>query len=417
MTKPNANIIFQHYNDGMNFKGMARKSKSQKDLYLQAAKEFNAAAQLTEEYINNSSISITLKQECRIYSNYYFYEEYDCKRYYYYEKRDYNRAKEFHEGSLNFINEAIEITKSCLGLFQGKTKEKLQKHLPRWLFYKMNCELQGLAIEARLKWDDNDFVATLDYYRTIRIRAEETLAFIKENSLPADLQRITQGNYLGTLVNESSAYANIIVFDIAKVTEIEGKYVSFQLAKQLIESSLEGYKWAIEAFRTNPESEQYLIGAENILNNISRLLLHNINFWDDIYNEFKNEEEIVKLMRRINLKRAKAIEKEQILDENPLLKLWVVGAFFLFIIGAILGLILVVFKIGLNWWQLVLCIGTWFTFSTVVSVLILRTIGEISEKGMIEIIKLAFHYQFKTFSLINSVFKKQNNANGNIINH
>ena len=80
--------------------------------------------------------------------------------------------------------------------------------------------------------------------------------------------------------------------------------------------------------------------------------------------------------------------------ENRLLKFWGLGSFWLFILAFVVATVLFIQSYDLSWWRFLLVMASIEAVLIVIGALTLRTSGDLSETNFLELIKIAFRYQF-----------------------
>jgi hypothetical protein len=386
------------YQRTIELKERARKSVGNIDSYVEAAEFAHRAGELSAEG-SRTAPDASLAHQHAVYSVYYFYEEHDCLSGYYYEKRNTELGKEHAQQARGFITGAINLLSQVPPDVTEDVRQELHEHLPSFNHYLRTIEIKILANDARKAWDEERYIDALDLYRRMVELQKQDLKALSD---PIALQywRIARGNYIGYSVNVSSALAQLMLKGGKMSDDRQAVTIPDDLAVTLLSHTVNAYQLAQAAFEENPEWEQYRDNAGRCLRNIQNVLRSNPNKWLPLYLAFEDEPEFVKIMKMTNLEKFKEVEAKRRIRENKIFKLWAVGSFWLLCLAVIVGLILLIQARVTGFWQLAILLTAVEVVLVIVGALILRTIGDLSERHFVELIRLAFRYQFNFLKLL-----------------
>jgi len=391
--------IYEVYMHACKLKDQAIKSE-EIEYYTKASKELQEAIRLIDKIKEDKTIPEQLRLELMINQLYYNFEKENCLTVVFYEKRDISKAEEHHRKGIIFLRKSIKLAQKSLKLFNGEDKTEIERNMAFSRFLLSNSEGFKSSIKARYYWDKKDYILALDYYRKSVSQYYKTMEHFSNKNLEPKIERIVKGNFFGMMVNASNALAVIV---LEKINEDSGK-IPLHLLVKLFYFGLEAYKKSNMAFLTNPESEQYLKGAQVSMNNITETLkAFPLDIWRDLYLEFYDNEDFLRLMKKANLIKFRKLEKEfnNIYDSNLVIianiLFWLTYMAFPFISFKFFELI---------WWEVFLFMLLLFIVLIVINVIILRWKNKLSEESFIELIEIALKYTFKILEFAGKKFKK-----------
>ena len=386
------------YQRTIELKERARTSVANIDSYVEAAEFAHQAGELSAEGAR-TAVDISLARQHAVYSAYYFYESQDCLSGYYYEKRNTELGKEHAQQGRGFITDAINLLNQIPSGVTDDVRQKLNEHLPSFNHYRRTIDIKILANDARKAWDAERYIDALDLYRRMVELQEKDLEVLND-SIALQYWRIARGNYIGYAVNVSSALAQLMLKRGNISDDRQAVTIPNDLAITLLSHTLNAYRLARAAFEENPEWEQYQDNAGRCFRNIQSVLRSNPNKWLHIYLAFEDEPEFLKIMKMTNLEKFKEAAAKRAIRENKIFKLWAVGSFWLLCLGVIVALILLIQSRVSGFAQLALAVAAVEVLLVIVGALILRTMGDLSERNFVELIRLALRYQFNFLKLL-----------------
>lgn len=383
--------IKAQYEKGHQLKEEARKSNLNLEKYSEAAKYFDKAANLLNDYIKKPELIFDDSVQSKVFFNYYLSEKHSCLYSFYYEKHQTTIAKENLEKTIAFISKAIKIIKSDAPNCSADKKAHLESFLPKWEYFLKNEEIQIYAPDARKYWDLNQPVEALDIYRRMSKKLYDLISYTKSLEIEPVYERIAIGNYIGSIANESAAMAKIFLSK-----SINGKVSTLNQNElfSLLRHTFDAAQFGRKAYLENPEWEQYLIGAQQTENNIVNLLKTNSHIWLPTYLYFEDDKEFLKFMKRIDLEKFKDVEAKVHFTQNKAGKLWSIGSFWLLLFLIIVGVLVLLFSSNFSWWQIILLIIFTETILLIIGAFSLRTLGDLSEQNFLKLIKISLSHQF-----------------------
>lgn len=391
------NEIRKVYEETIRLKEIARKSVGSIDAYLEAAQYARQAGEMSRNRVNIES-DIDIKSQHEVFAAYYFYEEQDCLSGYHYEKRNTDDGREHANRGATFIERAIALIENVPPEVSEEVRERLLGFLPAFNHYRRTIRIKMWAHDARAAWDKALYVKALDVYRRMGELQQEDLEALTEGVAP-QYHRIARGNFIGYMVNASSAMAQAMLQHREVKDRENWLEVPADLAIRLLKYTLDAYMLANAAFEENPEWEQYRDNGLICLGNIQSFLRSNPEMWLKLYISFEDNPEFLKIMKMTDLPKFKETETKRHLQENKYLKLWAVGGFWLVALLAVVAMVLLLQSSVAGFWRLALVMVTTEVILLIVGGLVLRTMGDLSEKNFIELIGMALRYQFKFLQL------------------
>jgi hypothetical protein len=389
--------ILADYDEAVRLKEVARKSVDNIQFYLKAAEHLHGAAELSAKLAEvGHDVDRTILHKA--FSSYYFYEEHDCLSGYYYEKRDTEAANEHTRLSKNFIDMAVSTIKDIPPEVSLQVRKSLLGFLPDWEYRQRTVETKELANNARAAWDRERFIEALDIYRRMASVQRQIVDNLPE-SLDPKHKRIAVGNYIGFMANASSAMAQLMLKRAESGDADAPLQLPSDIVAKILGHTLDAYALGETAFQHNPEWEQYREVALNCRRNIQNVLKLNPSLWGQLYLAFEDNPEFLRIMKMTDLNKFKEAESARHLRENKLLKLWGVGSFWLFVLFSIAALVLFIQSYNLAWWRFALVIAAIEVVLVLIGAFTLRTVGDLSEKNFLELMRMAFKYQFGFFRL------------------
>ena len=283
------------YKKACDFKDKARISTDNLESYIDAAKYFDEAVRNNIKYQKDSKIDADLKYQIKVHTLYYKYEKHECLASYFFEKRKTEKAKEQLKKSINFLDNAIGLIENIPETLSFDVKKHLTGFLQKNKYYKKISESKILSCDARAAWDNNCWINALDNFRRAASNFGEIVQ--ESKSFEPECERIALGNYFGLMMNISQTMVKISLKELTKET-----------AKDLMHHLYKAYHLGLLAYNSNPEWKQYKLASQKCYNNILNFLDINKSFWFDIYIEFENEPNFLKIMKKANINLYKKIE-------------------------------------------------------------------------------------------------------------
>lgn len=390
--------INQLYNEGFTYKEIGRKSETNINEYKKAAEAFDKAANLSFEYAKKYELESHERWGVEILALYYLFEKHECYSAGYYNIRDIDNALKHWEESIKHLRDAISLAKHALSKSESdKFNEKYTSHLNVWRYLLDVNVIKGDSIKAREAWDNERVVEAFDLYKIIvektKALYQHATIYVSEGKLPLVYKRIATGNLIGMMANISSAMAKLVYQKSGNLDD-SSKAIPIEMGIKLVKHILESYRLATNAFDENPEWDQYLNGAQISMNNIEAFLKDNKDKWKILFIEFENDTEVINLMKKIDSKQYRKA-RDELIGDNKHAKLWSVGGFWLFVLLVIFSSLFMAAKVISSWWVLVMVIVLGEGVFVILGGLVLRSIGDVSEKGFLEMIKMSFEFQFK----------------------
>lgn len=380
------------------FKEIARKSTRELEYYQSAAQRFREAAAISEE-LAQAEVDVDSKIQHEVFSAYYSYEQHYCLGAYFYERRETQTAKTHFGECAEQITKAIRRIESLPPTLSPEVDQHLTCLLPNYRYRQQATEIELLANDARAAWDQDHLMDALDKYKAMAKRQKRILKYLDEVNIDPIFERIEKGNYVGMMANASSTLARIMLKEASKNDENERFSLPNYTFVQLLRYTFEAYQLGLLAFKQNPEWQQFREMAQQCLYNIQEALKLNESAWSQLYLEFEHEPEFLKIMKTTDINKFKDAEARRHIRESKLLKLWVMGSFWIFAFSFISAVVIYIWSSQSDWWRFLLAIAAIEGLLVLLGAFILRSLGDLSEANFLKLIGYAFKYQFKFFRL------------------
>lgn len=386
-------IAKELYEQAYNIREKARISRGNATLYLKASNKCVEASEILKDYVSSSSIDIYTKFTLEMYLWYYLFESENMLSSYYYDLKQYKLAINHLRKSSQYLSESIKAINNAITDSNCPNKQIFHDNIVIWKFYENSLLPNELSIIAKLKWEKEEYISSLDYYKTAVNKAEvcmnDSTILVNQGKLPPEFKRIGIGNYIAMTANVSAALSQIIYTKLNKCHD--KKYEDMYI--DLLELFFRVYILSKNAYLENPEWEHYSEGSYIYLNNIKILLTQNKPLWKKIYLKFEENKELLEIMKDIDKKKYNKIRRESDKYDKKVGQLWASGSFFLLLFVVILGLVTLSANIIKSFWTFLAIITSVEIILLLVSAVILKIQGELSEQGFLKLISMAFKNQ------------------------
>ncbi len=373
-------------------KDQARKSTEHLEVFDQAAQKFQLASELSAQLAESSEYDGDTVLQAKIYSKYYLHESSYCLCAAAYERRDIVEARTQYAQSKERLNDALRELDLALSEVSTECRQHLSNNRRTWQHYRLLNESQQHAIEARDAWDKEDFVTAMDHYREYLRRSPEIIEDATDPKLDLPYRRIATGNFYGMQANAAQAFAKLYS------DKAENSILPNDLGVPFIQELFAAYSGGLEAFKSNPEWEQYRTVSNHVLKILKDFLAENRDSWRTFFIAFEDQPKFLALMKEIDMEKFKEIEAERNMRESKAMKLWKIGSFWLLVFTVVVGAVLLLATQIASWWQLLIAIVGVEITMLIVGALTLRSIGDLSEKGFLKLVEMALQQQFNFFS-------------------
>lgn len=370
----------------------ARRTNNMIELFKRAAILFEKAAEelinlthlVDQKYVNYLSVT-------NANYHYYLYESAKCLYAYYFKQQDYTAALLEADKAITHIENACKQILDKTPVIDDNAKEYFADVYPKWNLFKIEAPILKYEPLARQAMSNSDYIAALDNYRTIDSIVDLVYKYLSENNIDQCTKRIALANYYTTKSNVSNSLAGVIYNNPTKTNIVN--------VLELMLDSLNNMKKANE---TNPEWELYQEGVEVSQNNIEILLKKYQELWFYFYTAFEFNDEQLKLlsisMKRIdpmkyNDTKGRALSSSMSKEKKTVFY----GVFWLTLIVIVfLGLYLLLKSVSWGYFITLIIAGP--VIVVLPAVLILRSVGDLSEENFIRLIKLTIKLNFSLLS-------------------
>jgi hypothetical protein len=230
----------------------------------------------------------------------------------------------------------------------------------------------------------------MDNYREMNKLQDAVFNYANNSSTLKEVyKRIENGNYYSSKASIANTIAGIYL------QNKKGDYPKDVLEQFLI--ALENIKKAQDI---NPEWSKFKEGADTTVENIKKLLKQNQNRWNSFYYNFEDNKQLKTIMKETDVNKFNEIELKSKLDEteNKGKKLILFGGFWLSVFLIILASITTLFLLNISWTIIILIVLLVQLIYALIAATVLRNLGDISEKGLLEIYKLTIKLNFNLFN-------------------
>jgi hypothetical protein len=381
------------FNKGNETKDIARKSDENIDLYNEAAEQYLQSANLLEEIVNElDATKINGLTRAKVLKEYYLFESFECKYSYEYKNGHYNTAVEKAKEAQKHILSALQIIDENFLKLNSDTQSFLTEMKSNWTLCKLTIPLKTIEPVAKNAMNLKDYVTAMDSYRRMNQLQDLVFKYVNESTtLPEAHKRIERGNYYSS----KASIANTI----AGIYTLKGGDNDKEILEQFL-ISLENIKKAQDI---NPEWDKFKEGTDITRNNIKRILQNNQDDWDKFYYNFESNEQLKIIMKEINVRKFNEIELKRKLNEpeNKTNKLFIYGSFWTSVFLILLMSVTTLFLLKIHWTIVILIILLVQLVYALISATVLRNLGDISEKRLVDIYKFTIKLNFNLFKKTN----------------
>ncbi|MCE5278210.1 MAG: hypothetical protein ABFD92_11970 [Planctomycetaceae bacterium] len=400
--------IDDHYRKGLALEKEARQSKATVQYALDAAKEFLAASQLSAKAANDTALPAEKRAICSVLHLYYQAAYNKSASWYHYETKNFPEARTFAGEQGQAIASAIMTAKEHVAKVSEQQKAFLQKMIEQWQGEELALAVQVASINARDAWENDRTIDSLDYYRQTIGAGEQALQYFQTHMTDLPSIRVMQGNIFAMMANAAQVQAKLI-FDEAKRKRVPMSELPMRRLRDLMQALLRTLDIGNQAVIANPEWLQYRDAADQARDNIEHLLRDNLSRWLDIYLAFEDNQELRTIMRTTDIRKYKEVEAIRKIEVNSVGQLWAKGSFFLLVFLTTVVTVYLFATMGFKI-ALLAVLGIPIIF-LVVSAVMLRTIGELSEAGFIETLRIALKFQLTGLSRLIDQIRRTSSDN------
>ena len=379
------------YNQGLQAKDIARRSDNDLEQYKIASNSYEMAASLIDEILKEADTSkINFITQTKALREYYLYESNECLYAYDYKNGLFDTAILFANKAKFHIELALQVIDDNFHLINEDTKDFLTKMKSNWTLSVQTIPIRQLEPVAKKSMQNKDYVTALDSYREMGALQDNVHNYVTNSQLPEIFKRTEKGNYYASKASIAMSLAGVYT----------AKSINDNYQKEILEQFLTALEYIKQAQEINPEQDKYKEGKDTTINNIRLLLEENPDKWDSYYYNFENNDLLNNIMKETNVKKFTEIELKRKLNtnENKGKKLLIFGGFWLSVFIILMASITSLFLLDISWWAVILIVLLVQFAYALISATVLRNLGDLSEKGLLEIYKLTIKYNFNLFS-------------------
>jgi len=379
------------FNKGHETKDIARKSDDNLELYKTAATFYSDAAKTLETVIQQiDSSKINFLTRSKALKEYYLFEFLECSYAYEYKNFRFDEATRLaREGKLH-IDTAIKIIDDNFANLNEEAKTFLAEMKSNWTLCQLTIPIRIIEPSAKSAINKKDFVTAMDNYREMNRLQDAVFNYVNNSqTLKEVYKRIENGNYYSSKASIANSIAGIY---------LQNKKGDFQ--KDILEQFLIALENIKKAQDINPEWNKFKEGADTTIKNIKLILQDTKSDWDKFYFNFENNQQLKAIMKETNVKKFNELELKRKLDktENKGKKLLLYGGFWLSAFLIIFASVVSLFLLKINWTIIILIVLLVQLLYAMIAATVLRNLGDLSEKGLLEIYKLTLKLNFNLFN-------------------
>ncbi len=379
------------FRNGNEFKDIARKNDNNLESYKTASEYYAEAAITLTTIIQQSDTSkINNLTKCKALKEYYLFESLECSYAYEYKHFRFEDAIKFAKEAKQHIECALKIIEENLSNLNIETKAFLVEMQSNWTLSHLTSEIKIIEPSAKKAMMTEDFVTAMDNYRDMNKLQDAVYNYVtKSSTLSQVYKRIEIGNYHSSKASIANTIAGIY---------LQNKTVNYQ--KEILEQFLVALDNIKKAQDINPEWSKFKEGADITKENIKKILLNNPTDWDKFYFNFEDNQQLKIIMKETDVKKFNELELKRKLDEteNKGKKLLLFGGFWLSALLIILASIVTLFLLKINWSIIILIVLLVQLLYAMFAATVLRSLGDLSEKGLLEVYKLTLKLNFNLFN-------------------
>ena len=379
------------FNKGHETKDIARKSDDNLELYKTAATFYSEAATTLETVIQQTDSSkINFLTRSKALKEYYLFESLECSYAYEYKNFRFDEATKLaKEGKLH-IDTAIKIIDDNFANLNEEAKTFLAEMKSNWTLCQLTIPIRIIEPSAKSAINKKDFVTAMDTYREMNRLQDAVFNYVNNSqTLKEVYKRIENGNYYSSKASIANSIAGIY---------LQNKKEDFQ--KDILEQFLIALENIKKAQDINPEWNKFKEGVDTTTKNIKLILQDTKSDWDKFYFNFENNQQLKTIMKETNVKKFNELELKRKLDEtaNKGKKLLLYGGFWLSAFLIIFASVVSLFLLKINWTIIILIVLLVQLLYAMIAATVLRNLGDLSEKGLLEIYKLTLKLNFNLFN-------------------
>lgn len=383
--------VNEFYNKGLEAKDIARKNDNNLEYYKISAVNYEKAAKLIDEILSNvESTKINFITQTKALREYYLYEANECWYAFDYKRNLFDTAKSFAVKSKHHIETALKLIDDNYIQLNDETKNFLDTMKTNWTNSVNAIPIRQLEPVAKKAMLDRDYITALDTYRQIGEIQDKVYEFVINSKLPEVYKRTEKGNYFASKASIAMSLAGVYI----------AKSSNNNYTKEILEQFLSALNYITKAQDINPEQDKYKVGKDTTSSNIKLLLTKNLENWNTLYYNFEDNQYLKNIMKETDVEKYNELELNRKLDleKNKWKKLLIFGGFWLSVFLILMASVTILFLVNLSWWVVILIILLVQFVYAIISATVLRNLGDLSEKGLLEIYKFTIKYNFKLFN-------------------
>ncbi len=365
--------------------------------YLKAAEKFDEVLALYDYAIEEaekkgekfSHLQLKLARANREHVS---YEKENCLYLFFSNSFNHVEAEKHVILSINSISTSINILREAKKIEPNDHLDNIEYDLKRWNYYLEQAKCFELCSKFKKAYKEDQHGDAIDYSRAAIESVRELKNLVEKcmDVLEREYLRIIDSTLSGIESDSSivilNAYLKMYVADSSKVTP--------QMWVKILREGWNAYKNSVIALEKNPIWDGNKIAMENQKELLVEILKGQYENWKNIYIQFEDDKEFHKLMKEVNTDKYNKINKNVDISNNKNITLWSAGSFFLLSIVIVFGAINITVKTVESLWKVLISLVFAETLIVIIGIVVLRTIGGLSESGFIKLLTFAIRNQF-----------------------
>jgi hypothetical protein len=373
---------------GREAKDIARKDDEHLEQFEKASEFYELAASMIDDVLKTvEPEKVNMITRSKALRDYYLYESNECLSAYDYKRELFDGALDYSNKALLHIESAINIIEKNIDSLNEETRDFLLPMKMNWTHSLNTIRVKQKEPIAKKAMRENNFIDALDAYREMDRLNDLAFNYVVNSEMDEVYKRISRGNYLALKANINLSIAGVYLLQLDK----------HDYQKEILEQYLTAIDLIEKALKENPEQLKYKEGKETLKGYISNLLNENAENWKEFYYAFENNKQLINIMKETDINKFNELELSRKLDstENKVKKLLILGGFWVTIFLIILASVVTLFILNLPVWVIpIIVILVQFIYA-MLSATIMRSMGDLSESGLLEIYKMTIKYNFK----------------------
>ncbi|MFZ5554831.1 MAG: hypothetical protein ACOZCO_17105, partial [Bacteroidota bacterium] len=320
---------------------------------------------------------------------YYLFESNEC-RYTFENKNDrFKEAKEYAKKAQIQIEDAVGIIEQSFDKLSDDTQRHLSKMKMNWGLCQRTIKLKISEPSAKQAMKEKDYISAMDHYKVMSTVQDTVLDYVNKTDLEEVFKRINRASCIAGKANIAIAKAGVLIKQQEANPQIDNTV-------EILELFIKSIELSAQAHDENPEWELYKTGKDKMYANIRAILSEYPNEWRRYYNHLENNKTLRIIMKDMDSEKFKQISDTAVaekVNDDKTKKLLIYGCFWFFVFIS-LGALSTLLFLKAGW---IIAISVLFATQigyVMISSTVLRNLGDLSEKNMLDLYKTALRLNF-----------------------